>query len=49
MESAACSGAAGLLGFARAAAGGASRFAFAFSLGRAAWLAFFCGCADGAA
>src|SRR5262249_36710952 len=36
MESAACSCAAGLLGFARAAAGGVSRFACAFSLGRAA-------------
>src|SRR6516225_4990905 len=51
MGSAACSCAAGLLAFARAAARGASRsgFACAFAVGRAGWLAFFCGGADGAA
>src|SRR5262245_3256891 len=51
MGSAACSCAAGLLAFARATARDASRsgFACAFAVGRAGWLAFFCGCADGAA
>ena len=50
MGSAACSCAAGLLGFARAAARGASRsrFACAFSFARAGWLTFLCGCAEGA-